>query len=77
MIEFMLIQHGDPSFGISTVGKGSSCDRIRQVYGSTIANELLDFNLQCPKYGFSANGMISHANYNLRKVNMLLFINRS
>lgn len=53
----------------------SVLDNIRQIYGS-IASELLGLSKSFKKLEFKLNGYISNANYNLKKMIFLLFINR-
>jgi len=53
----------------------SILDNIRQIYGS-VASELLELSKSFRKLEFEVNGYISNANYNLKKMIFLLFINR-
>lgn len=60
---------------ISTPSDASTIDSIRQIHGSAVANELIEFNTGCEKWGFKASGWATNANYNVKKTTFLLFIN--
>jgi len=51
-------------------------DNIRQIYGSSVANELLSVEQSYPVYPLKIKGWISNANYSVKKFAFLLFINR-
>lgn len=68
-------QHGDNDYGVSTVSNSSLVDRIRKVHGSAVANEVIDFETAHAALGFKAKGMITNANYSVKKTTLLLFIN--
>ncbi len=61
--------------GISTPSNASTVDGIRQIHGSAIANELIEFNVSDDKWGFKASGWTTNANYHVKKTMLLLFIN--
>lgn len=61
--------------GISVPSNASTVDRIRQIHGSAVANELIDFDVSDDKWGFTASGWTSNANYHVKKTTILLFIN--
>lgn len=63
--------------GVSTTASSSVTDRIRRVHGSAVANELLEFEVLDKYLGFTAKGMLSNANYHVKKTTLLLFINRN
>lgn len=50
-------------------------DRIRQIHGSSAANELVALNVEDDRWGFKCDGWISNANYSAKRTQMLLFIN--
>ena len=50
-------------------------DCIRQIYGSAVANELINFEVSDEKWGFKAAGWTTSANYHVKKTTILLFIN--
>lgn len=50
-------------------------DRIRQIHGSPVANELIEFTSSEVKWGFTARGWTTNANYHVKKTTLLLFIN--
>lgn len=60
---------------ISTPSNATTVDCIRQIHGSAIANELIDFTIGDQQWGFKAFGWTSNANYHVKKTTILLFIN--
>ena len=50
-------------------------DRIRTVFNSAVANDLLSFEVANDRWGFKADGLVSSANYSAKKSTFLLFIN--
>lgn len=50
-------------------------DRIRQIHGSTAANELVKLKAEDDRWGFKCEGLVSNANYSSKRTNLLLFIN--
>ena len=61
--------------GISTPSNASTVDCIRQIHGSAVANELINFEVSDDKWGFKASGWTTNANYHVKKTTILLFIN--
>jgi len=74
-VAFSCKKHGDSSTSIAIQANASSVDRIRQLYGGGVANELIDFSTSDDRWGFKANGMATNANYSVKKTTLLLFIN--
>ena len=60
---------------ISTPAAAGTVDRIRQIHGSSVANELVEFNIEDDKLGFRSSGFATNANYHVKKTAILLFIN--
>jgi DNA mismatch repair protein MLH1 len=61
--------------GVSVPISATPIDRIRQIHGSNVANEVIEFKTKSDRYGFKANGWISNANYSVKKTSFILFIN--
>lgn len=74
-VAFSCKKHGDSASSISTPSNASTVNCIRQIHGSAVANELVEFSVSDPKWGFSASGWTSNANYHVKKTMILLFIN--
>ncbi|KAJ5747404.1 uncharacterized protein N7511_009100 [Penicillium nucicola] len=74
-VAFSCRKHGDSGVSISTPASASTVDRIRQIHGSAVANELVDFNCEDKKFGFQSSGLATNANYHVKKTVILLFIN--
>ncbi|BFZ58481.1 DNA mismatch repair protein Mlh1 [Savitreella phatthalungensis] len=75
-IAFSCKRHGESSNGLNTHMRNSSLDNIRVVYGSAVAAELEKIEVEHEELSFRAHGLVSSANYNMRKLQMLLFVNR-
>lgn len=50
-------------------------DRIRQIYGTSVASELVEYATSDDRWGFKAEGYATNANYHIKKTTLLLFIN--
>jgi DNA mismatch repair protein MLH1 len=74
-VAFSCKKHGEASTGISTQSTSSTVDRIRQIHGSAVANELIQFDSSDERWGFKAQGWSTNANYHVKKTTLLLFIN--
>ncbi|CAD6582696.1 MAG: DNA mismatch repair protein [Alectoria sarmentosa] len=74
-VAFSCKKHGESTMGISTPSNASTVDSIRQIHGSAVANELIDFQVSDGKWGLEASGWTSNANYHVKKTTLLLFIN--
>ena len=61
--------------GISVPSNATTVDRIRQIHGTAVANELIEFDISDDRLGFKASGWTSNANYHVKKTIILLFIN--
>jgi DNA mismatch repair protein MLH1 len=74
-VAFSCKKHGESSTTISTQSNSSTVDRIRQIHGSGVANELIEFTSSDEKWGYQARGWTTNANYHVKKTILLLFIN--
>ena len=74
-VSFSCKKHGDSTSGLSVPVSAGTQDRIRQVHGSTVANELINFKAENDRWGFKCDAWISNANYSAKRTTMLLFIN--
>lgn len=74
-VSFSCKKHGESAMSISTPSNASTIDSIRQIHGSAVTNELVEFNTGSEKWGFKASGWATNANYNVKKTTFLLFIN--
>jgi DNA mismatch repair protein MLH1 len=74
-VAFSCKKYGDSSTTISTQTSASTVDCIRIIYGSSVANELIEFSSSDDRFGFQATGWTSNANYHVKKTTLLLFIN--
>lgn len=74
-VAFSCRKHGDSGVSISTASSAGTVDRIRQIHGSAVANEMIKFETADKKLGFRASGLVTNANYHVKKTVILLFIN--
>ncbi|RAH69633.1 mismatch repair ATPase MLH1 [Aspergillus aculeatinus CBS 121060] len=74
-VAFSCRKHGDSGVSISTPANASTIDRIRQIHGSAVANELVEFQIEDEKLGFRSSGLATNANYHVKRTVILLFIN--
>ncbi|KAI1002327.1 putative MutL 1 [Podosphaera aphanis] len=74
-VAFGCKKFGEANSSIMTQSKSSTIDRIRQIHGTAVANELIEFQSSDVDYGFEACGWTTTANYHTKKTTLLLFIN--
>lgn len=74
-VAFSCKKHGEAGSGISTQSNSSTVDRIRQIHGAAVGNELIEFTSADARWGFKARGWTTNANYHVKKTTLLLFIN--
>ncbi|KAI1760863.1 DNA mismatch repair protein MutL [Hypoxylon sp. FL1150] len=74
-VGFSCKKYGDSGTTISIQATTPTIDRIRQIHGSGVANELIGFTASDDRWGFKASGWATNANYHIKKTTLLLFIN--
>ncbi|KAJ4300312.1 DNA mismatch repair protein Mlh1 [Collariella sp. IMI 366227] len=74
-VAFSCKKHGESSTSIAVQASASCLDRIRQIYGGGVANELTEFSTSDDHWAFKAKGLATNANYSTKKTTILLFIN--
>ncbi|KAF7542351.1 hypothetical protein G7Z17_g11652 [Cylindrodendrum hubeiense] len=74
-VGFTCKKAGESSTSLSIQAQATVIDRIRQIHGSSVANELLNFETSEDRWGFKAEGYTTNANYSVKKTTLLLFIN--
>lgn len=74
-VAFSCRKHGDSGVSIATSANSSTLDRVRQIHGSTVASELVSFEIDDRKWGCKASGWASNANYHTKRTTILIFIN--
>lgn len=74
-VGFTCKKAGESSTSLSIQAQATVIDRIRQIHGSSVANELLKFETSEDRWGFKAEGYTTNANYSVKKTTLLLFIN--
>jgi DNA mismatch repair protein MLH1 len=74
-VAFSCKKHGDSSTSIAVQTSATVSDRIRQIYGSAVASELIEFSISDDRWSFNAAGWATNANYHINRTTFLLFIN--
>ncbi|KAJ6444560.1 DNA mismatch repair protein Mlh1 [Purpureocillium lavendulum] len=74
-VGFTCKKGGEASNTLSIQAQASPTDRIRQIHGSNVANELIEFSTTADRWGYTAHGLVTNANYHIKKTTLLLFIN--
>ncbi|PSS02318.1 MutL-like protein [Coniella lustricola] len=74
-VAFSCKKQGESSTSISVPATAAVVDRIRQIYGTSVANELVEYSTSDDRWGFKATGHATNANYHIKKTTLLLFIN--
>ncbi|GAB0133047.1 hypothetical protein EsDP_00001464 [Epichloe bromicola] len=74
-VGFTCKKAGEASSSLSIQSQSTTSDRIRQIYGSSVANELVEFEAADDRWGFRAHILATNANYHIKKTTFLLFIN--
>ncbi|KAI7862231.1 DNA mismatch repair protein hexB [Spinellus fusiger] len=73
-VSFTCRKHG-MNADVQTASSASLVDTIRQIYGATVASELLSVERAFESLAYRMKAYITNANYNVRKTTLLLFIN--
>ncbi|KAJ3127325.1 DNA mismatch repair protein [Nowakowskiella sp. JEL0407] len=74
-VAFTCKKLGSTTLDVHTGAKSSISSNIGSIYGSAVSKEILDFESKSPELEYEVSGRISHANYSMKKMNFLLFIN--
>jgi DNA mismatch repair protein MLH1 len=74
-VAFSCKKHGESSTSIAVQATASGLDRMRHIYGGSVANELTEFSTSDDRWAFKAEGLATNANYSTKKTTILLFIN--
>ena len=74
-VGFTLKKVGDSNNDLRTQIGASVPDNVGAIYSAAISRELLSFEHEDKSLKFRTNGFITNANYNVKKMNFLLFIN--
>ena len=74
-VAFSCKKHGESSTSLAINETAGTVDRIRQIHGASVANELIEFNCNDKRFGFKVEGWTTNANYHVKKTTILLFIN--
>lgn len=75
-VAFTCKKAGESSVSLLVQAHATAVDRVRQIYGASVANELVEFSTCSDRWGFRAHGLATNANYHIKKTTLLLFINQ-
>jgi DNA mismatch repair protein MLH1 len=70
------MQHGVTMTDVQTSTGASTVDNVRILFGPKLARELLHVTANDETYHFELDAYVSNPNYNMKKSNFILFINR-
>ncbi|KAG0720034.1 DNA mismatch repair protein Mlh1 [Chionoecetes opilio] len=74
-VGFSLKKPSQQNADIRTPSNSSTIDNIRTIFGPAVARELLNVDCIDEKLKFHCQGLITNANYSVKKCTFLLFIN--
>lgn len=74
-VGFTCKKAGESSISLSVQSQAACVDRIRQIYGAGVSNELVGLDVSDDRWGFQAKALVTNANYHIKKTTLLLFIN--
>ncbi|KAI8147032.1 histidine kinase-like ATPase [Fennellomyces sp. T-0311] len=74
-VSFTCRKQGGTVSDVQTSSTSNITDTIRQIYGSSVASELLHVEKEFPQLEYTLKASISNANYHVKRTTMLLFIN--
>ncbi|XP_050702936.1 DNA mismatch repair protein Mlh1-like [Eriocheir sinensis] len=74
-IGFTLKKQGSQTTDLRTPPRSTPTDNIRSIFGPSVARELLAVECRDERLRFSCEGLVSNANYSVKKCVFLLFIN--
>lgn len=74
-VAFTVKKQGENLAEVRTMNSSSCLDNIRAIYGGSVARELLEVSCDHAKFGFKMHSYVSNANYSVKKLQFLLFIN--
>ncbi|KAM7218600.1 DNA mismatch repair protein Mlh1 [Rhypophila decipiens] len=74
-VAFSCKKQGESSTSIAIQSHATRSERVRQIHGGSVASELLEFSTSDARWHFTAEGLLSNANYSAKKTILLLFIN--
>lgn len=74
-VGFTCKKAGESSTSLSIPAAANAVDRVRQIYGGGVANELVKVKAADARWGFEASALVTNANYHIKKTTLVLFIN--
>ncbi|KAI9340055.1 DNA mismatch repair protein Mlh1-like protein [Zopfochytrium polystomum] len=74
-VSFSCKKYGSNTADVATPPNATPVDNIRLIYGAAVAKELIPVSDCNVGLGYKLNGLVSNANYNMKKMTFLLFIN--
>jgi DNA mismatch repair protein MLH1 len=74
-IAFTVKKHGQNLGDVRTINTSSIVDNISTIYGASVVKEILEISCDNQQYGFNMKGYITNANYSMKRLTFLLFIN--
>jgi DNA mismatch repair protein MLH1 len=74
-VAFALKKHGEAVADVRTPQSSSLTENISTLYGASVGRELLAVSCENSRLGFKMSGHVTNANYSVKKLQFILFIN--
>ena len=74
-VAFTVKKHGQNLGDVRTLNTSSILDNISTIYGANIVKEILTVSCDNQQYGFKMTGYLTNANYSMKRLTFILFIN--
>ncbi|XP_026576382.1 DNA mismatch repair protein Mlh1 [Pseudonaja textilis] len=74
-ISFSVKKQGDTVADVRTLSSNTAIDNIRSVFGNAVSRELIKVGCEDATLAFKMKGLVTNANYSMKKCIFLLFVN--
>ncbi|KXS20066.1 mutL-like protein 1, colon cancer, nonpolyposis type 2 [Gonapodya prolifera JEL478] len=74
-VAFSCKKVGAPRADVHTPGSSTASNSVQLIFGSSVSKELLELQFENRTLDFTCKGLVTNPNYNMRKLNFVLFIN--
>ncbi|ETE59668.1 DNA mismatch repair protein Mlh1, partial [Ophiophagus hannah] len=74
-ISFSVKKQGDAVADVRTLSSNTAIDNIRAVFGNAVSRELIKVGCEDATLAFKMKGLVTNANYSMKKCIFLLFVN--
>ncbi|XP_058035857.1 DNA mismatch repair protein Mlh1 isoform X3 [Ahaetulla prasina] len=74
-ISFSVKKQGETVADVRTLSSNTTIDNIRSIFGNAVSRELIEVGCEDATLAFKMKGLVTNANYSLKKCIFLLFVN--